>query len=85
MPIAGTGEYGVSTDGGSAAASQLAWPAGLAIDGAANLYVAENAVHRVRRVSPQGVITTNRRHRRRWLFGRRRTGPDWHETACLPR
>jgi hypothetical protein len=56
--IAGTGVYGISADGGSATATTLAWPAGLAIEGAGNLYIAENAAHRVRKVSPQGVITT---------------------------
>ncbi len=56
--IAGTGVYGISADGGSATATTLAWPAGLAIDSAGDLYIAENAAHRVRKVSPQGVITT---------------------------
>jgi sugar lactone lactonase YvrE len=56
--IAGTGQYGISSDGASATNAQLAWPAGLAIDGAGNLYIAENAAHRVRKVSPQGIINT---------------------------
>jgi sugar lactone lactonase YvrE len=56
--IAGTGQYGLSADGGSALSAQLAWPAGLVIDSAGNLYIAENAAHRVRKVSPQGIIST---------------------------
>jgi sugar lactone lactonase YvrE len=56
--IAGTGQYGFSADGGSAVNAQLAWPAGLAIDAAGNLFIAENAAHRVRKVSPQGILST---------------------------
>ncbi len=56
--VAGTGRYGYSGDGGSALSSQLAWPAGLALDGSGNLFIAENAAHRIRKVSPKGIITT---------------------------
>ena len=56
--VAGTGKYGYSGDGGAALDAQLAWPAGLALDGAGNLFIGDNANHRVRKVSPEGIIST---------------------------
>ena len=45
-------------DNGPATASRLQEPAGVALDGAGNLYIADSANYRVRRVDPQGTITT---------------------------
>lgn len=45
-------------DGGQAVASQLAQPEGLAVDSSGNLYIADAANHRVRLVTPAGVIST---------------------------
>ena len=56
--IAGTGVAGFSGDGGPAAAAQLNLPYGLAADLAGYLYVADLGNDRVRRISPDGVITT---------------------------
>ncbi|WP_250291816.1 NHL repeat-containing protein, partial [Frankia sp. CiP1_Cm_nod1] len=56
--VAGTGAPGYSGDGGPATAARLAGPGGLAADTAGNLYIADNANNRVRRVSSDGVITT---------------------------
>jgi sugar lactone lactonase YvrE len=56
--LAGTGRHGSSGDGGPATSAQLAWPAGLAVDTVGNVYIAENGSHRIRRVSPDGSITT---------------------------
>jgi sugar lactone lactonase YvrE len=56
--VAGTGKYGYSGDGGPALDAQLAWPAGLALDRAGNLFIGDNANHRVRKVSPAGIIST---------------------------
>jgi uncharacterized protein (TIGR03437 family) len=56
--LAGTGVAGFSGDGGPAAAAQLNLPYGLAADLAGNLYVADLGNDRVRRIGPDGVITT---------------------------
>ena len=45
-------------DGGQAVAAQLAQPEGMALDSAGNLYIADAANHRVRKVTPAGVIST---------------------------
>ena len=56
--IAGTGaSHGVG-DGGPATSAGLECPAGLAFDSAGNLYIADSADNRVRRVDTSGVITT---------------------------
>ena len=56
--IAGTGRPGMSGDGGPALRAQFDQPYGLALDGAGNLYVADLGNHRVRRVAPDGAIST---------------------------
>ena len=56
--IAGTGDPGFSGDGGPAAAAQLNLPYGLALDRAGYLYVADLGNDRVRRISPDGTIST---------------------------
>jgi hypothetical protein len=56
--FAGTGTFGYSGDGGPALLARLARPAGLAIDAAGNLYVADIGNHTVRRITPAGTITT---------------------------
>ena len=56
--VAGTGVGGFGGDGGPAASAQLNGPSGLALDAVGNLYIAEYLNHRVRKVTPAGVITT---------------------------
>jgi DNA-binding beta-propeller fold protein YncE len=43
---------------GAGAGASFSTPSGLARDGAGNLYVADTGNHRVRRVTPEGVVTT---------------------------
>ena len=54
--VAGIGVAGLGGDGGPAVKAQLAYPAGLAMDGAGTLYIADSQNHRIRRVTPDGVI-----------------------------
>jgi uncharacterized protein (TIGR03437 family) len=56
--IAGTGISGFSGDGGPATAAQLNLPNGVAIDQNFNIYIADYANSRIRKVSPSGVIST---------------------------
>ena len=56
--IAGTGEPAFGGDGGKAVAAQLSVPTALALDGRDNLYIADNANQRVRRVDIKGIIST---------------------------
>ena len=56
--IAGTGVAGFSGDGKSAVNAELSFPYGLALDSAGNVYVADLGNQRVRRIGPDGVITT---------------------------
>lgn len=55
--IAGTGEPGYTGDGGPAIDATLNKPYDLKFDSAGNLYIAEE-FHRVRKISPHGIITT---------------------------
>jgi len=55
---AGTGLLGFSGDNGAAAAANISRPVKLAYDSAGNLYFADFNNHRVRRVAPNGTITT---------------------------
>lgn len=57
--VAGNGVSGFSGDGGPATAAELSSPAGVAIDGAGNLYIADAGNNRIRRVDGHsGVIST---------------------------
>jgi sugar lactone lactonase YvrE len=57
--VVGNGTQGFSGDGGQATAAALDSPAGVAVDGAKNLYIADSHNHRVRRVDGiTGVIST---------------------------
>jgi trimeric autotransporter adhesin len=55
---AGTGVFGFSGDNGIATNAQLGSPAGLAISVDGTLYVSDALNHRVRCVSPNGIIST---------------------------
>ncbi|HET9253951.1 MAG TPA: protein kinase, partial [Pseudonocardiaceae bacterium] len=56
--IAGTGAPGYSGDKGNAIDAQLNHPRSLVFDPAGNLYIADTGNHRVRKVTPDGKITT---------------------------
>lgn len=55
---AGNGVAGWAGDGGQATAAELSSPDGLAIDSAANLYIADPATGTVRKVWADGIIST---------------------------
>jgi hypothetical protein len=58
-------------DGGPATAAHLNGPRGIAVDGAGNIYVAEEHGARVRRIDPSGTITT--------IAGTGQPKPDGHD------
>src|SRR6476659_4041997 len=47
-----------SGDGGRATNASLSAPGGLAVDRAGNIYIADTSNDRIRKVSPNGIITT---------------------------
>ncbi|MBW1803816.1 MAG: T9SS type A sorting domain-containing protein, partial [Deltaproteobacteria bacterium] len=57
--VAGTGRTSFSGDGGQGTEANLDWPAGVLMDSAGNLFIADAKHHRIRRMDAQtGVITT---------------------------
>ena len=56
--VAGDGTQGFGGDGGAATSAQLRTPSGVALDGAGNLYIADEYNHRIRKVDSTGVIST---------------------------
>lgn len=57
--VAGTGSAGFSGDGGPATLGQLKQPAGVHVDNAGNMYIADYNNHRVRKVNGSITLGTN--------------------------
>jgi hypothetical protein len=57
-PVAGDGILGFRGDGGPATSAQLDRPTDVAVDRAGNLYIADSGNSRVRKVTPEGMIST---------------------------
>ena len=56
--VAGNGAFGISGDGGPATAAAINAPYGLVFDRSGNLYYSDIGSHRVRKINPNGIITT---------------------------
>jgi trimeric autotransporter adhesin len=60
--VAGDGTSGYSSgllgDGGPATRARLSNPAGIAVDASGNLYIADPSDSRIRKISPDGIIST---------------------------
>jgi len=56
--VAGNGSAGYSGDGGAATIASLNGPSGAAVDASGNLFIADEANDRIRKVGVNGVVTT---------------------------
>lgn len=56
--FAGTGVFNFSGDDGAATAATFKGPYGVAVDSAGNVFIADTANHRIRKVSVGGTVTT---------------------------
>ena len=56
--IAGNGAVGYGGDGNAAVDALMRYPCGLTFDKSGNLYVAESGSHAIRKIAPDGTITT---------------------------
>ena len=57
-PNPGAVQGGFSGDGGPAVNAQLSFPADVALDSAGNVFIADGSNNRIRKISPDGIITT---------------------------
>jgi sugar lactone lactonase YvrE len=56
--IAGNGTYGFSGDGGLAISAEFAAPQSVVIDAAGSLYISDISNQRIRKITPNGIIST---------------------------
>jgi len=56
--IAGNGTAGSTGDGGAATSAELNHPCYVSIDAAGNMYIADQANHTIRKITPAGIIST---------------------------
>src|SRR5436305_1133171 len=56
--VVGIGTPGFSGDGGAASAAELKTPTCVAVDGAGNLFIADQDNNRIRKVNTSGIIST---------------------------
>ncbi len=56
--VAGSGTQGYAGDGAAATSAQLITPVGLTVDKSGNLYITDVSASVVRKVAPNGIITT---------------------------
>ncbi len=58
LTVAGNGQFGYSGDGGPAIQATFGSPYGVTIDSAGALYIPDGAANRVRKIGPDGTVTT---------------------------
>jgi hypothetical protein len=56
--LAGAGPSSCGSNDGTATSAQFNRPTGIALDASENLYVADTVSNKIRRITPQGVVTT---------------------------
>ncbi len=64
--IAGNGKEGYSGDGGPATEASLKYPSGITVDATGNIFIVDSWNQCIRKINPQGIITT--------IAGNRKTG-----------